>query len=147
MKPTTLPRQIALLFLLAVAAYALSYGCIEHQRSKNGPWQVTFESDAGRPAIVIAQPALGIRDVRIVLAAETATTNPPQRVAFGEVRPVPFVVPFGRCIFQDAQTLPGTVVLELFGHEVQLLPRTLTVDKAERPWRSGETVVLDRPGG
>ncbi len=147
MRPAGLRRQLALLFLLAAAAYALSYGCIEHQRSKNGPWQVTFASDAGRPAIVIAQPALGIRDVRIVLAAETAVTNTPQRVAFGEVRPVPFAVPFGRCIFQDAQTLPGTVVLELFDHEVQLLPRALTIDKAERPWRSGETIVLGQPGG
>jgi hypothetical protein len=38
--------------------------------------------------------------------------------------------------------LPGTVTLKLFGHEIQLIPRTLTINQVERPWQNGETVVL-----
>jgi hypothetical protein len=56
-------------------------------------------------------------------------------------------VPFGQCVFQDAQTLPGTVVFELFGHEIQLLPRVLTIDRVEHPWHSGETITLSKSGG
>ncbi len=51
--------------------------------------------------------------------------------------------------FMDTTSLPGTVVLKLFGHEIQLMPRVLTVDKKERPWRSEETLALpgtNRPG-
>jgi hypothetical protein len=40
----------------------------------------------------------------------------------------------------DATSLPGTVAFELFGHEIQLLPRVLTIDNQERPWRSNEII-------
>ncbi len=146
-QPARALAQVAMLFVVAVAVYALSYGCIQHQRSKNGPWQVIFKATNGQPILVINQPALGIRDVRILLSSATAGTNEVRQLSFGDVRPVPFDVPFGRCIFQDAQTLPGTVVFDMFGHEIQLLPRVLTIDKVEREWHSGETVVLGKPTG
>ncbi len=147
MKPAGMLRQVAILFAFTGAAYALAYGCLQHQRSKNGPWRVTFAATNGQPVLVINQPALQIRDVRIVLGSGQVGTNLEQELSLGEVRPVPFDVPFGRCIFQDAQTLPGTLAFELFGHEIQLLPRVLTIDKVERPWRSGETIVPGQPAG
>jgi hypothetical protein len=51
-------------------------------------------------------------------------------------------VPFGKCVFLDTTFLPGTVVLDLFGHEVQLLPRVLTIDHVEHAWHSGGRFVV-----
>jgi len=42
----------------------------------------------------------------------------------------------------DTTFQPGTVVFTNFGHEIQLLPRVLTIDKVERPWQSGTTIDL-----
>jgi hypothetical protein len=50
--------------------------------------------------------------------------------------------PFGSVKFLDTTVLPGTVTLDLFGHEVELLPRTLIVDKREHPWSSGQRIEL-----
>jgi hypothetical protein len=47
----------------------------------------------------------------------------------------------------DTTFLPGTLVFELFGHEIQLLPRVLTIDKKEQPWRSNETIALPNTHG
>ena len=45
-------------------------------------------------------------------------------------------------IFQDPTFLPGTVTLRQFGHEIELLPRVLIIDKKEIPWRAGKTVEV-----
>jgi hypothetical protein len=42
----------------------------------------------------------------------------------------------------DTTFLPGTIAFVLFGHEIQLIPRVITLDKQERSWQSGETIVL-----
>jgi hypothetical protein len=42
----------------------------------------------------------------------------------------------------DTTFLPGTIVFEMFGHEVQLIPRVLTIDKQEQPWRVDEEIAL-----
>jgi len=34
------------------------------------------------------------------------------------------------------------VVFKMFGHEIQLLPRTLTIDKLEQPWFSNTNIAL-----
>jgi hypothetical protein len=145
MKPSGLLKHLATALCVAVIAYALSYGWVQHRRVVKGPWQVTFTSQSGTPAIVVNQPALQIQDVRIVFAGKPARTSPDQMLEFSGTRPVPFEVPGGKCVFLDPLFLPGTVVLDLFGHEIQLMPRTLTIDKAERPWRQRETLTLTDP--
>ena len=72
-------------------------------------------------------------------------TNVTQTLEFSQARAVPFDVPFGKCVFLDPLFLPGTVTFEMFGHEIQLLPRVLTIDKVEHPWRNGETIRLHEP--
>ena len=57
---------------------------------------------------------------------------------------VPYEVPFGQCIFMDTTFLPGTLTFRMFGHELELLPRTLVVDHQEQPWRSGTCIVVRR---
>lgn len=134
--------QFILLFGLVLIGYALVFGWIERRRVAKGPWEVTFSAEAGRAQLIINQPTLNIRDLRIAFPDATAQSNAVERVTFTKARATPYPVPFGQCVFQDLVFLPGTVTLQLFGHEIQLLPRVLTIDKIERAWRSGATIEL-----
>ena len=145
MKRGTLLWRGVLWFTAILIGYAVLFAWIGHRRVVKGPWLVTFATESGVPQILVKQPTLGIHDVRIVFADERATTNLTQTLEFSKSREVPFDVPFGQCVFLDPLFLPGTVVLDLFGHEIQLLPRVLTIDKSERPWRSGEQIELRKP--
>ena len=42
----------------------------------------------------------------------------------------------------DTTFQPGTVVLKLLGHEIQLIPRVLTLNQEEKPWVSGAVHTL-----
>jgi len=160
-------KHFILAFLLALAGYVLFYQSIEHRRIRKGPWQVTFtHSAAGAPAIVIAQPGLAITNVQIIFSVENlpATNSPgpfpadPSRpnssitnhrspattLLFDQPRPVPCEVPFGRCVFMDTTFLPGTLTFELFGHEIELLPRALIIDRRDHPWQPDATITLPR---
>jgi len=144
MKRDRLLKHTLVAFGIAAVVYVVSYTAIEHRRNRTGPWLVTFTDEtASVPAIIINQPALGITNVQISFVGQS---NSPAigrlTLQFGEARVVPFDVPCGKCLFLDTTFLPGTVALNLFGHEVQLLPRVLTIDKVERPWRSGEVIPL-----
>jgi hypothetical protein len=145
MKSDNLTRNAVFVFALALALYIVAYSGIEARRTHRGPWQIAFTNDAaGTPQLLINQPALGITNVQIAFPGKTL---PPRTNSFAihpltEPQPVPFPVPFGQCVFQDATSLPGTLAFELFGHEIQLLPRVLTLDKVEQPWRSGAQLVL-----
>ena len=142
MKRSHVGLQILLVFIAALIGYAVVYGWIEHRRVFKGPWVVNCTTESGVPALTVNQPALGIRNVRIVFADARASSNTTQTVEFSQARPWPYGVPFGQCVFMDTTFLPGTIALEMFGHEIQFMPRVLTIDKAERPWRSGETIEL-----
>lgn len=144
MKRDRLLQRALLAFGIALLVYVAFYTAIERRRASKGPWQVTFTNDTtSAPAIIINQPALGITNVQISFAGESdSPTIGTHTLQFGEARVVPFDVPFGKCVFLDTTFLPGTVALNLFGHEIQLLPRVLTLDKVEHPWISGETISL-----
>lgn len=134
--------QFILLFGFVLVGYALVFGWIERRRVVKGPWEVTFTAEAGHAQLVINQPTLNIRDLLIIFPDVVAPSNTVERVTFTKARATPYPVPFGQCVFQDLVFLPGTVTLQMFGHEIQLLPRTLTLDKSEHSWRSGETIEL-----
>ncbi|MCC6821534.1 MAG: hypothetical protein IT579_12445 [Verrucomicrobia subdivision 3 bacterium] len=142
MKSPAFWKQALIVFLATLIGYAVVFHWIEHRRRTNGPWQVTFTEVAGAPIIVVNQPALRLTNITVVFPDAPTQTNLPRTVAFEHGRPAPFDLPFGKCIFADAIFLPGTATCEIFGHEIQLLPRTLTIDGAERPWRSGEKIFL-----
>jgi hypothetical protein len=134
--------QFLLLFAAVLIGYALVFGWIERRRVTKGPWEVTFSVEADRAQLIFNQTNLNIRDVRLVFVGVVAPSNMVERITFTKARATPYPVPFGQCVFQDLVFLPGTVTLEMFGHEIQLLPRVLTIDKVERSWRSGETIEL-----
>ena len=142
MKRSPLSLQILLVFVAALVGYAVVYRWIEHRRVIKGPWVVTCTTETGTPTLIVNQTTLGIRDVRVVFAGASVPSNTTQAVEFSQARPWPYSVPFGQCVFMDTTFLPGTIALEMFGHEIQLLPRVLTIDKVERPWRNGETIEL-----
>ncbi|HHY85474.1 MAG TPA: hypothetical protein GYA07_08055 [Verrucomicrobia bacterium] len=158
MKREKLLKSLLVVFVGTVAFYAATYFAIEHARHRKGPWIVTFtRSVAGEPEIVIHQPVLGISNVTIRFAGEppaanlssagesngaTRTNSASTTIAFDSPKPVPYDVPFGQCIFMDTTFLPGTVVFDLFGHEIQLIPRVLTVDREEKAWVSGAVHTL-----
>jgi hypothetical protein len=160
-------KHFILAFLLALIGYAFFYQTIEHRRVHKGPWQVTFTHNrAGAPAIVITQPRLAITNVQIVFPKETSlatnaarargldqahpdlpVTNHPSpstALLFAQPRPVPYEVPFGKCVFMDTTFLPGTVTFNLFDHEIELLPRVLVIDRRGHPWQSDAVIVLSR---
>src|SRR5687768_1746324 len=133
-----LPRHLATGFFLALAVYVTFFACDQRLRQRKGPWEVTFHTNsAGYAAITVNQRSLRLTNVQIVFSAETATNvgtvvfNKPQQA-----------VPFGRVKFEDLTYLPGSVAFDFFGHEVELLPRTLYLNKVEHPWKSGAVFTL-----
>jgi hypothetical protein len=165
MKREGLAKHFLLAFLLALVGYIFFYQTIEHRRTRKGPWQVTFShSTAGDPAIIIAQPKLAITNVQISfpgeilsvtnaagpLASRLEPLNSPvthsssltATLLFAQPKPVPYEVPFGQCVFMDTTFLPGTVTFQIFGHEIELLPRVLVIDGQEHPWRSDINIAL-----
>jgi hypothetical protein len=146
MKPDRAAKHFIVAFLLALVGYIVCYQSIEHRRTRHGPWQVAFtRTVAGEPAIVINQPKLGITNVQIGFAGQRVPPISDTTIlVFAAPHPVPFDVPFGKCVFMDTTFLPGTVTLSLFGHEIELLPRTLVIDRQDYPWPSGTTRLLPR---
>ena len=141
MKTGISTRSIATWFVVVLILYAAVFYGIESWRHRKGPWQVTFLTDsAGNPALVVYQPALNISSVELVFPGEHAErTNLSEKVLFD--RPLK-PVPFGKVIYQDLTVLPGAVTFDLFGHEVELLPRVLYINKKEVPWKSDSIVEL-----
>ena len=134
-------KQVALVGVIAVVGYFGLYALDTYLRERKGPWEVTFATETnGTPYLVVRQPALGVRDVKVSFPGERSPlTNAPVTVRFA----VPNTKPaFGALRFQDATYLPGTVTLLAFNHEVEFIQRALVVDRQERPWQAGLTVEL-----
>jgi len=154
MKRDNPAKHFIVAFIIAVLGYAVVFYFIENRRTRKGPWQVTFtNSPAGSPAIVIHQPALGISNVQIQFPGGITTNNQSSfanyqspvtnHLIFNRPKPVPYDVPFGKCVFMDTTFQPGTLTVQLFGHEIELLPRVLVLDRQEHAWRSGEIITLN----
>jgi hypothetical protein len=141
-------RHFFLAFLLAAICYAFFYHTIELRRTRKGPWQVAFTNSDGAPAIIINQPKLAISNVQITFPDQPPPpSNSMGVLLFSQPQPVPYPVPFGKCVFMDTTFLPGTVTFQLYGHEIELLPRVLVVDRQEHPWTADNPIILHtRPG-
>ena len=134
-------KSVVLTFLVVLGLYLAGFYGIEFWRHNKGPWEVTFTTDSlGNPGIVVYQPKLNISSVEILFPGEkTLATNRSQRVIFD--RPLK-PLPFGKRIHEDLTSLPGVETLDLFGHEIELLPRTLVVNRKEIPWKSEMVIEL-----
>jgi hypothetical protein len=142
MKRDGLLKPVLVASVAALALYIVTYNSIEHRRTRNGPWQVTFGVDGGAPALWINQPALAITNLQITFPGEAVELDHAGTFLYREPQPVPYSVPFGKCLFMDTTFLPGTIAFSLFGHEIQLIPRVLTIDGKELPWRSNTKIPV-----
>jgi hypothetical protein len=141
MKKENPVKHLAVAFAIALVLYVVSFVWIENRRTRNGPWKVVFTNETGIPTLIIDEPMLNVSAVRINFPGQpTSTTN--AAIAFATAREVPFDLPFGKCVFMDPTFQPGTLVFALFGHEIQLIPRVLTIDKREYAWNSGMTMSV-----
>jgi len=145
MQSSGLAKPVLVGLLLALAIYIGGFEFDQHLRTRRGPWQVTFNADqSGAPAIIVNQSKLNVANLKIVFADET-TTNAPGTVAFDFPKKP---VPFGKVKFEDLTYLPGTVTFDFFGHEIELIPRALYINRKARPWQGNATITLtpaDKP--
>lgn len=144
MKSDGLLKILLIAFVIALVVYAVAFFGIENRRTRRGPWQVAFTNDiSGAPELIVSQSALAITNVQIIFPNAALPKNfSSQKFAFAQPREVPFDLPFGQCLFMDTTFLPGTIVFSIFGHEIQLIPRVLTIDKVEQAWKSNATISL-----
>ena len=137
-------RHFLLAFLLATICYIFFYRSIEYRRIRKGPWQVTFTNNAtGVPLVLVNQPKLAITNVQLVFPDQSPP--PPSQFGtflFSQPQPVPFQVGFASCVFMDTTFLPGTLTFDLYGHEVELLPRVLVIDRQEHYWLPETPIIL-----
>jgi hypothetical protein len=137
-------RHLAIAAALALVFYCAAFSWIEHRRVAKGPWEIAFMSDgAGRPSLRISQPALKISERLSFPDDQVARPNLAEVVSFREVTTN---LPFGEMLLQDPLYLPGTITMRIFGHRIEVLPRTLVVDQQERAWKAGEEIVLRAAG-
>jgi hypothetical protein len=143
-QPERLGRNLLIIFVVALVGYAGFFSCDAHLRTHKGPWVVQFVTSNEPPRIIISQPFLQISNVTVSFPGEK-TTNA-QSASFVFDRPSPNrPLPFGTVKFEDLTYLPGSVAFDFFGHELELLPRTLIINQSERGWTSGKEFKLD-PG-
>jgi hypothetical protein len=141
--PASLPfKTLAIVGLVTLIVYITVFSLVEGNRRKDGPWELTFTQVNDSPALRINQAKLSLTNITILFAEAIVPTNLPQTIRFQHGQVAPVELPFGKCVFLDTLYLPGTVTCEMFGHEIQLLPRTLTIDRVEHPWHAGEKILL-----
>jgi len=134
-------KHLGIAFVIALVLYVVLWSFDSNLRTRRTPWEVAFErATNGEPAIAITPPAPGGANVRIVFAGETLpATNTLATVRFDRPRPP---IPFGTVVYDDLMFFPGAVTMDLFGHEIELLPTRLGLNRKERPWTPGEVVRL-----
>ncbi len=133
-----LPHFVAAL-LITVLLYAAGFWLDQHLRNRRGPWAVEFaRARDGAPLLVIRQDQLDIHNVQIRFRGE----NAPEKATTVRFDAPDRPVPWGRVKYEDLTYLPGVVTLEVFGHEIELLPRTLYVNRHAVGWNSGTNITL-----
>jgi hypothetical protein len=140
MRRDGLPRHLIIAFFLALGGYVFFFACDQRIRSRKGAWVVQFGSSNTTPVISVSQRSLGLTNLQIVFDGETMTNSTAgEAVVFDKpLQPAPY----GEVLFEDLTYLPGSVAFNFFGHEVELLPRVLILDRKELPWASHETIHL-----
>jgi hypothetical protein len=131
-------KQTLVLFGAVLLAYLAVFNGIEWSRHRKGAWQVEFTamSEGGHPLLLITQAhykvftVIEFPDEKVNIRSQTVVFDRPKKQK----------LLFGKVIYEDLTFLPGVVTLDLFGHEVELLPRVLIVNKREFSW--GETKQL-----
>ncbi len=134
-------RPVLIFFAVLVPIYFATFFWIERTREKDGPWTLTFQADSeGRPSLQIRQTTLGVALVEVRFPEEKISTNGlPVTVTLDK----PLIpLPFGQRVSEDLTFRPGVETLDLFGHEVEIAPRVLVLNRREIPWQPNAVHVL-----
>ena len=139
--PAVTWKSVALTFVGAVIFYALAWSWMNKWHSGKGPWVVNFSTNsAGVPQLVIAQPSLGFSNITVRFEDEMlAATNGTGFVSFDGPKKT---TPFGRVIYDDLMSQPGSVVVDCFGHVVEMIPRALFLNSISNEWRNDSVYLL-----
>jgi len=141
-KGDSLVKHLLLVLVIVVAGYFGLFQLNEWLRTRRGAWEVTFATDGGVPAVTINEARLGISNMTVAFPGESPARHLPSPVRWVFDDVTKSNPPFGQVIFHDLTYLPGTVTMNLFGHEIELLPRTLGVNRKEVAWEAGKTITL-----
>lgn len=134
-------RPVLLFFLTLVPAYLLVFWGTEYVRGKDGPWRLVFSSDAaGVPSLLVEHPGILAGGMELKFSEEKV--EPGQRVECLLDKPIK-PLPWGKRISEDLTFLPGTLAIDAFGHEVEIAPRILVVNRKEIPWGSQMHLVVN----
>jgi hypothetical protein len=137
--------HFAAAFVLAALLYAGLFLTDQHLRTRRGPWEVRFHATPGEdPWLTINQPSLGLTNILIEFPGERS--DPVD--ALVRFHTPEQTIPMGQVKYEDLTYLPGVVTLEVFEHEIELLPRVLYLNRQAQPWRSNARIQLrpeDRP--
>jgi hypothetical protein len=144
MKSDGILKNMVITLAVTVVLYLVFFYWVEHRRTTQGPWQITFHSSAnGTPSLMISEPALNISRTILFTYEKVALTNFAQTLRFDRTITN---LPFGQLIFQDPTFLPGTFTANFFRHEIELLPRVLVIDKKEFPWQTPGDISITETG-
>ena len=133
--------KLLAVFAATLVGYIAFYQLDRWLRLRHGAWEVTFGNDGGTPSLTITESTLKISGAKLAFAGETnSNLGAPVHWRFDDVTKTN--LPFGQVVFLDLTYLPGGVTMNFFGHEIELLPRTLVVNRREVPWEPGRTITL-----
>lgn len=138
-------RPVLIFFAVLIPVYLLVYAWIEGRRVRQGPWVLRFETAPGtrQPSLTIRHEGLGIQSALLRFPAEVVPEGIPTGAVELILNKPELPLPFGKRVSEDLMFLPGVETMDLFGHEVELAPRVLVVDRKEIPWQPSFTLDLD----
>ena len=142
-------RNFGVVFIATLFLYVTIYGGCAAARQRGGPWVVIQGKGAGgEPWVRIAHHrVLGTNEVTLRFPGEVAParfTNDPYTRIFNT--PNTNALPYGPTPFVDVTFFPGTVAIDVFGHLIEMVPRTLYHDGREIPWVPGTNMVVSTEG-
>lgn len=126
----------------AIAIYLIAWNGLEFMRARHGPW--SFEFSRRSPdelALTVNQSSLGIEGFEIVVDGVDGIEEfeGSETVVFDGVASS---LPVGSVRYHDLMILPGVITIELYGNEIEFLPRTLYVNREEVAWTQEKPVRL-----
>jgi len=133
------------LFIGTLFLYITIYGGCMACRRQGGPWAITQDKlPDGTPVVKIEHHRI-LSNAPVILRfpGETAPvrfTNHPYLRLY--TQPNTNALPYGPVVFLDTTFLPGNVTLDVFGHLVELIPRTLFIDGHDVGWHPGTNITL-----
>lgn len=133
------------MFIGTLFLYITFYGGCMAYRHKGGPWAITQDKlPDGTPIVKIEHHRI-LSNAPVILhfpgeVAPARFTNHPLLRIYSQ--PNTNTLPYGPVVFLDTTFLPGNVTLDVFGHLVEMVPRTLYIDGKEVGWNPGTNITL-----